>query len=330
MRRSTSTPALALLSGVFGCGGFLVTTQPEETAAILRVEPVQYGAFQDLSPLGANPSPGVDPRLLIDQAISSATAASIGERMMYAPGDASADAALPDPFFVAWLQVDEALNLARIEAAQLPEPQPVSVERQQLARAERQIPPGELHLRVLNTDETYAVRLFDNDGRMRIEAVAQLTRALRDQRADAARSPEPRLLTMLYLIGQYYDAELQVVSAYRVRNLNASEGSRHGAAAACDIRIRGVGIRELARFAETTFANVGVGYYPNSDFVHLDVRSQSYYWIDYSGSNQRSRTRSRSVSVRASEESDVTLRSIHITEEELYQLPPERSGYGYE
>jgi hypothetical protein len=165
---------------------------------------------------------------------------------------------------------------------------------------------------------------------MRIEAVRERTRALRDQRADAARSPEPRLLAMLYLIGQYYDAELEVVSAYRVRNLNATEGSRHGAAAACDIRIDGVGIRELARFAETTFADVGVGYYPNSDFVHVDARSQSYYWVDYSGRNQRSRTRSRTVSTRADRAEDVTLRSFHITEEELYQLPPARAAYGYE
>jgi hypothetical protein len=30
------------------------------------------------------------------------------------------------------------------------------------------------------------------------------------------------------------------------------------------------------------FSNVGVGYYPNSVFVHLDVRETSGYWVDYS------------------------------------------------
>jgi hypothetical protein len=31
------------------------------------------------------------------------------------------------------------------------------------------------------------------------------------------------------------------------------------------------------------FDDVGVGYYPNSSFVHLDVREVNTYWIDYSG-----------------------------------------------
>jgi hypothetical protein len=35
------------------------------------------------------------------------------------------------------------------------------------------------------------------------------------------------------------------------------------------------------------FKNVGVGYYPNSSFVHLDVRrGSSAFWIDYSGPGQ--------------------------------------------
>ena len=33
---------------------------------------------------------------------------------------------------------------------------------------------------------------------------------------------------------------------------------------------------------------VGVGYYPNSSFVHLDVRKdRSAFWIDYSGPGER-------------------------------------------
>jgi hypothetical protein len=31
-----------------------------------------------------------------------------------------------------------------------------------------------------------------------------------------------------------------------------------------------------------TLKNVGVGYYPNSTFVHLDVRTTPAFWIDYS------------------------------------------------
>ena len=28
---------------------------------------------------------------------------------------------------------------------------------------------------------------------------------------------------------------------------------------------------------------MGVGYYPNSSFVHLDVRNHFSYWVDYAG-----------------------------------------------
>jgi len=35
-----------------------------------------------------------------------------------------------------------------------------------------------------------------------------------------------------------------------------------------------------------TLEQVGVGYYPNSSFVHLDVRTEKTFWIDYAGSGQ--------------------------------------------
>jgi len=34
---------------------------------------------------------------------------------------------------------------------------------------------------------------------------------------------------------------------------------------------------------------VGVGVYPASQFVHVDVRPRSYFWVDYSGPHMRNR-----------------------------------------
>jgi hypothetical protein len=48
-----------------------------------------------------------------------------------------------------------------------------------------------------------------------------------------------------------------------------------------DFSIEGVpttAVRDYCR----TFRDAGVGYYPNSTFVHLDVRTGKSYWIDYS------------------------------------------------
>jgi hypothetical protein len=36
--------------------------------------------------------------------------------------------------------------------------------------------------------------------------------------------------------------------------------------------------------------DVGVGYYPNSSFVHLDVRDHSAYWVDYAGPGEPPRS----------------------------------------
>lgn len=52
------------------------------------------------------------------------------------------------------------------------------------------------------------------------------------------------------------------------------------------------GVRDstLARFLRKQ-GFVGVGYYPTSHFVHLDVRSRSYFWMDRSGPGRPNRER---------------------------------------
>jgi hypothetical protein len=53
---------------------------------------------------------------------------------------------------------------------------------------------------------------------------------------------------------------------------------------ACDFRVVGVKNTDLRDYLRRAFSHIGVGYYPNSSFVHLDVRQgQSAFWIDYSG-----------------------------------------------
>jgi hypothetical protein len=44
--------------------------------------------------------------------------------------------------------------------------------------------------------------------------------------------------------------------------------------------------RDLFELLRRSFADIGVGYYPNSTFVHLDVRERSTLWVDYSGPGQ--------------------------------------------
>jgi hypothetical protein len=74
---------------------------------------------------------------------------------------------------------------------------------------------------------------------------------------------------------------ISLVSGYRPQ----SRGSQHQAGRALDLRVAGVGNEELVAFCKT-LADTGCGYYPNSSFVHFDVRAPGtggVSWIDTSG-----------------------------------------------
>jgi uncharacterized protein YcbK (DUF882 family) len=218
----------------------------------------------------------------------------------------------------AWLIVDEALNLARLEVAPEADARPVSIQRRLAAENRTHVKPGELRLYSVNTRERARIQLYDRGGRMTQEGVRQASHLLRDQRNRSTRSIDTRLLAMLYIVGQHFDAELRVVSGYRTRFLNATEGSRHGQGRACDFNLAGVSLQEITAFAEATFARVGVGVYPHSGFVHLDARDSTYLWVDVSKS-KKSKYRARPVRDRVSISKDPTMHGPHINEELLYQ-----------
>jgi hypothetical protein len=57
-----------------------------------------------------------------------------------------------------------------------------------------------------------------------------------------------------------------------------------------DLVVPGASDEDVAKLArEQGFA--GVGIYPVSGFVHVDVRERSYFWVDTSGPGKRSRIR---------------------------------------
>jgi hypothetical protein len=72
-----------------------------------------------------------------------------------------------------------------------------------------------------------------------------------------------------------------VISGYRP----GSKGSFHQSGKALDFRLDGVKNEDLVAFCKT-LPDVGCGYYPNSSFVHMDVRAPGtghVAWIDASG-----------------------------------------------
>jgi hypothetical protein len=78
-----------------------------------------------------------------------------------------------------------------------------------------------------------------------------------------------------------------VVSGYRP----GSQGSFHQSARAVDFHVDGVTNASLVAFCRT-LPDTGCGYYPNSSFIHMDVRPPStgkVYWIDASGPGESPR-----------------------------------------
>jgi uncharacterized protein YcbK (DUF882 family) len=86
----------------------------------------------------------------------------------------------------------------------------------------------------------------------------------------------PRLLDLVYRAMRHFDAKVvKVVSGFR----KDRAGSRHTQGRAVDMTIEGVANEDLAAYVRD-FGFVGVGLYPRSGFVHLDVRDASYFWVD--------------------------------------------------
>ncbi len=87
------------------------------------------------------------------------------------------------------------------------------------------------------------------------------------------------LVRLQRIANRYRGKAIEVVSGYRPE---ARESSRHHQGRALDLRVVGVPRERLRDFLRR-FDQTGVGYYPNSFFVHMDVRDIKGYWIDRSG-----------------------------------------------
>ncbi len=85
---------------------------------------------------------------------------------------------------------------------------------------------------------------------------------------------------------QFGGRELRVVSGFRTKSF--VEASKHKQGRALDFSIPGVPNEALRDYLRT-LPDVGVGYYPNSSFVHLDVRGYNAYWVDYAGPGEAPR-----------------------------------------
>lgn len=132
----------------------------------------------------------------------------------------------------------------------------------------------------LHTGDTFNEVFFEN-GRYVPGALAEAMRVLRDWRNGEEHPMDPRLFDALHAINARLETNrpFQIISGYRSPVTNAmlhshssgvAEHSQHMLGKASDVRIEGVDLRNLHKAALAVSAG-GVGYYPVSDFVHVDV-----------------------------------------------------------
>ncbi len=135
------------------------------------------------------------------------------------------------------------------------------------------------------------ITLLDRKGRVRRAARRQLGQLMRSRKSHKVRLPNQRLVQLLARISDHFgNKPIHIISGYRQAGGYTHRTSRHTMGRALDFRIPGVSNRRLRDYCRK-LPKVGVGYYPRSTFVHLDVRGSSGYWVDVSRPGERPRYR---------------------------------------
>ena len=141
---------------------------------------------------------------------------------------------------------------------------------------------AERSLRFYNTHTGETLRsVFWAEGQFLPDALVDINKLLRDHRSNTIAAIDPQLLLLLDKVSSQFgnNSIVHVISGYRSPQTNQklaerSDGvakhSLHLEGRAIDVRIPG---RDLAnvRRAALAMQGGGVGYYPNSQFVHMDT-----------------------------------------------------------
>jgi uncharacterized protein YcbK (DUF882 family) len=156
-------------------------------------------------------------------------------------------------------------------------------------------PSGDISLRAENLGEEVKLNIYKADGTFDEAALAQLDELFRCARTGEVRAVRRELYEQLSRIYDHFNGkQINLVSGFRFAE---RDSSRHFHASAMDIRIPGVSINEMYKFAESLDAGgMGLGIYPNSQFIHVDFRAPgepSYRWTDYSGHSGKSVKKSK-------------------------------------
>jgi uncharacterized protein YcbK (DUF882 family) len=134
-------------------------------------------------------------------------------------------------------------------------------------------------IRSVNTNEAVTVAMNgDIPEPESAQKLAHLARCLRTQNEHEL---DPRLVRVLADIADETGGDIELISAYRAPK-SGHDHNFHTQGMAADIRVKGMRAWDLKRTANA-LAVPGLGYYPTTKMIHVDVRDTPYRWTDWSG-----------------------------------------------
>jgi len=154
-----------------------------------------------------------------------------------------------------------------------------------LARGQSQR-PRVLSFHHLHTEEKIRVT-YRSGNYYQFDGLRRLNRFMRDFRTGEVVTLDPRLFDLLYDIDRHlgHRGPIEILSAYRSPRTNAmlsrtsrrvARNSLHMQGKALDIRFPGVSTGRV-RDSAISLNRGGVGFYPRSNFVHVDTGSVRHW-----------------------------------------------------
>lgn len=130
--------------------------------------------------------------------------------------------------------------------------------------------------------------IYWREGHYDERALARLAHLLRDRRNNKQHPFDARLFDVLHRLQISLGTQnpYEVICGYRSAATNVklhkkskgvAKNSLHVQGKAIDIRLEHTPLKELCKAARSLKAG-GVGYYPKSNFIHVDIRPKPTFW----------------------------------------------------
>jgi len=137
-----------------------------------------------------------------------------------------------------------------------------------------------LHLYSVNSKKTLNIEFFEN-GKFIKEGLQEIYRLMGDRRTGEIAKIDTDLITSMYELQTKLNTSkpLDVLSGFRSPETNTqmaktskhvAKDSYHTHGQAVDLSVRGISINEIHNITQNIHSG-GIGYYPTSGFIHIDV-----------------------------------------------------------